>query len=132
MAAFIAANFLSISAISSSPSSGGTATAVSTLIDGIVNCDGTEIGSRVQTVQITNPGYGYTTNPGIVFIGGGSGAIATTRISNQAIGIITITSGGSGYTTSPTIVAFSAIKVFLPMVGLIPFMGYMRGIFLKL
>ncbi len=93
-----------IVAISSSPSSGGTATAVSTLIDGIVNCDGTEIGSRVQTVQITNPGYGYTTNPGIVFIGGGgSGAIATTRISNQAIGIITITSGGSGYTTSPSI-----------------------------
>ena len=93
-----------IVAISSSPSSGGTATAVSTLIDGIVNCDGTEIGSRVQAVQITNPGYGYTTNPGIVFIGGGgSGAIATTRISNQAIGIITITSGGSGYTTSPSI-----------------------------
>jgi hypothetical protein len=26
-------------------------------------------------------------------------------------------------------VAFSAIKVFFPMVGAIPFMGYMRGMF---
>ena len=94
-------------AISSSPSSGGTASGISTLIDGIVNCDGSDIGSKVQGVLITNPGYGYTVNPGIVFIPGsddsGTGAAATTRISNQSIGIVTITSGGSGYTTAPSV-----------------------------
>lgn len=91
-------------AISSSPSPGGTATGIATLISGIVNCDGTETGSKVQGVQIINPGFGYTVNPGIVFIGGGgSGAAATTKISNNAIGIVTITSGGSGYTTTPTV-----------------------------
>jgi hypothetical protein len=92
-------------AISSSPSPGGTATGIATLISGITNCDGTEIGSRVQGVEIINPGFGYTVNPGIVFIGGGgSGAAATTRISDQAVGIVTITSGGSGYTTAPSVI----------------------------
>jgi hypothetical protein len=78
-------------AISSSPSHGGTAVGIATLIDGLINCDGTETGSKVQGVQIINPGFGYTVAPGVVFIGGGgSGAAATTRISNQAIGIVTI------------------------------------------
>ena len=91
-------------AISSSPSPGGTATGIATLIGGIANCDGTDIGSKVQGVEIVNPGFGYTVNPGIVFIGGGgSGAAATTRISDQAVGIVTITSGGSGYTTVPAV-----------------------------
>lgn len=90
-------------AISSSPSSGGTAVGIATLIAGLIDCDGTT-SSKVQGVQIINPGFGYTVNPGIVFIGGGgSGAAATTRISNQSVGIVTITSGGSGYTTSPSI-----------------------------
>ena len=98
-------------AISSSPSSGGTATGISTLISGITNCDGTQVGSKVQGVYITNPGFGYTVNPGIVFIPSstnpGTGAAATTRISDNTIGIVTITSGGSGYTTAPS-VTFSA------------------------
>ena len=98
-------------AISSSPSSGGTATGISTLISGITNCDGTQIGSKVQGAYITNPGFGYTVNPGIVFIPSstnpGTGAAATTRISDNTIGIVTITSGGSGYTTAPS-VTFSA------------------------
>ena len=94
-------------AISSSPSPGGTATGISTLISGIINCDGTQIGSKVQGVYITNPGFGYTVNPGIVFItdssNPGTGAAATTRISTGTVGIVTITSGGSGYTTSPSV-----------------------------
>ena len=94
-------------AISSSPSSGGTATGISTLISGITNCDGTQIGSKVQGAYITNPGFGYTVNPGIVFIPSstnpGTGAAATTRISDNTIGIVTITSGGSGYTTAPSV-----------------------------
>jgi len=105
-------------AISSSPSPGGTAIGIATLISGIVNCDGTEIGSKVQGVQIINPGYGYTVSPGIVFIGGGgSGAAATTRISNNSIGIVTITSGGSGYTTSPA-VTFSSPGIGTTATGL--------------
>jgi len=105
-------------AISSSPSPGGTAIGIATLISGIINCDGTEIGSKVQGVQIVNPGYGYTINPGIVFIGGGgSGAAATTKISDNAIGIITITSGGSGYTTTPSI-SFSSPGIGTTAIGL--------------
>ena len=104
-------------AISSSPSAGGTAVGIATLISGIINCDGTEIGSKVQGVEIVRPGYGYTVNPGIVFIGGGgSGAAATTRISNDAVGIITITSGGSGYTTSPSI-TFSSPGIGTTAIG---------------
>jgi len=106
-----------IVAISSSPSPGGTAVGIATLIDGIINCDGTEIGSKVQGVQIINPGYGYTVSPGVVFIGGGgSGAAATTRISNGAVGIVTLTSGGSGYTTSPQ-VTFSSPGIGTTAVG---------------
>jgi len=91
-------------AISSSPSHGGTAVGIATLIDGLINCDGTETGSKVQGVQIINPGFGYTVAPGVVFVGGGgSGAAATTRISNQAIGIVTISNGGSGYTSPPSV-----------------------------
>lgn len=107
-----------IVAISSSPSSGGTAVGIATLISGIINCDGTEIGSKVQGVQIVNPGYGYTANPGVVFIGGGgSGAAATTRISNNAVGIVTITGGGSGYTTAPR-VTFSSPGIGTTAIGL--------------
>ncbi len=106
-----------IVAISSSPSPGGTAVGIATLIDGIINCDGTEIGSKVQGVQIINPGYGYTVSPGVVFIGGGgSGAASTTRISNGAVGIVTLTSGGSGYTTSPQ-VTFSSPGIGTTAVG---------------
>jgi hypothetical protein len=94
-------------AISSSPAIGGRATGISTLIDNIINCDGTQIGSKVQQVYITNPGFGYTVNPGIVFISippnTGIGAAATTRISDGVVGIVTISSGGSGYTTTPTV-----------------------------
>jgi hypothetical protein len=95
-------------AISSSPNIGGTASGISTLINNITNCDGTQIGSRVQGVYITNPGFGYTVNPGVVFIptssdNTGTGAAATTRISDGVVGIITITSGGSGYSVAPTI-----------------------------
>jgi hypothetical protein len=92
-----------IVAISSSPIPGGNAVGIATMIGGIVDCNGTT-SLKVQSVQIINPGYGYTVAPGIVFIGGGgSGAAATTKISNGAIGIVTITSGGSGYVTAPSV-----------------------------
>ena len=91
----------------SSPISGTTATGISTLRDDIVNCDGTEIGSVVQGVMMIDPGAGYTANPGVAFVGlntnPGVGAAATTRISDNTVGIVTVTSGGGGYVTAPTV-----------------------------
>ena len=94
-------------AISSAPSGGTRATGLSTLRDDIVNCDGTLIGSKVQGVFITNPGSGYIVNPGIVFVGvntnPGVGAAATTRISDNTVGVVTISDAGGGYVSAPTV-----------------------------
>jgi hypothetical protein len=94
-------------AISSAPTGGTRATGISTLRNDIVNCDGTLIGEKVQGVFIVNPGAGYTANPGIVFVGvstnPGVGAAATTRISDNTVGIVTISDGGGGYVSAPTV-----------------------------
>ena len=94
-------------AISSAPSGGTRATGLSTLRDDIVNCDGTLIGSKVQGVLISNPGSGYIVNPGIVFVGvntnPGVGAAATTRISDNTVGVVTISDAGGGYVSAPTV-----------------------------
>ena len=92
--------------ISSAPPSGKTASAIAEMISGIVVCnDNINPSSKsVQKVLITNPGYGYTSPPGVRFIGGGgSGAAATSTIGDAVIGIVTITNSGSGYVTPPTI-----------------------------
>jgi len=100
-------------AISSAPTTGTTATAVAEMIGGVVVCtDSANPSSKsVQYVRITNSGMGYTTIPGVRFIGGGgSGAAATVGIATTgSVGIVTISSGGSGYTTAPT-VTFSTPK----------------------
>jgi len=90
-------------AISSAPSGGLTATGIATMISGIIDCEGLA-SDRIQGVEITNSGYGYTVAPSVSFIGGeGSGAEATTEIADGIVGIITITNGGSGYTGSPIV-----------------------------
>lgn len=90
-------------AISSAPTGGVNAVGIATLITGLVDCVGIK-SSKVQGVELTNPGAGYTLAPNIVFIGGGgSGAAATCVIGNGLVGIVTITNGGSGYSTSPTV-----------------------------
>jgi hypothetical protein len=92
--------------ISTAPIGGRTATAVAEMIGGIVVCnDNTNPNARsVQSVRVVNAGSGYTSSPGIRFIGGGgSGATGIAEIANGVIGIITVTNGGSGYTTPPTI-----------------------------
>ncbi len=88
-----------IVAISSAPSGGSTASAIAF----------NNPGMGVSSIVILNPGYGYSTPPGISFISTtGSGAIATTGIGTTGtIGIITVTYGGTGYTTNP-LVTFSA------------------------
>jgi hypothetical protein len=84
---------------------GVTATGIATMISGIVDlCEPDETLLRVQGVQLTNSGFGYTVAPTVSFVGGGgAGAQATAVIGNGIVGIVTITSGGSGYSTTPNI-----------------------------
>ena len=105
-------------AISSSPTAGGTAVGIATLLSGLTNCDGTDIGEKVQGIYVTTRERLHD-NPGIVVLptgdDGGVGC-ATTRISDDVVGVVTISSGGSGYTTAPS-VTFSApgIGIQLPL-----------------
>ena len=90
-------------AISSAPSGGVTAVGIASMIDDIVDYDGVK-SSKIQRIDIINPGSGYTVAPDIVVVGGGgAGFAATATISDGSIGIVTITSGGTGYSTVPTI-----------------------------
>jgi hypothetical protein len=92
-------------AFSSAPFSGVTATGIATMIGGIVDlCEPNESLLRVQGIELTNPGSGYTVAPKISFIGGGgSGAEAVATIGDGIVGIITVSNGGSGYITPPSI-----------------------------
>ena len=90
-------------AISSAPSGGVTAVGIATLINNIINCDGI-LDTKVQGVEIRNPGMAYTMAPGIGFIHNtGVGAAATSEIADGTLGIVTITEGGSGYVTEPLV-----------------------------
>jgi hypothetical protein len=91
--------------LSNSPILNGNATGIATMISGIVDiCEPDGNLLRVQGVQVTNPGFGYTIAPKVVFVGGkGSGAEAVSVIANGVVGIITITNGGSGYVTPPLV-----------------------------
>ena len=90
------------------PVSGTRATAVA-----ITSTTGTRNFSslRIDHIQITNPGAGYTMSPTIQFLpedGKGSGATAHAGIGTTGVvGTITLNSTGEGYTTPPT-VTFSA------------------------
>ena len=91
-------------AISSAPSEGVTAVGVATLIGGLIDCNGNSENYKVQGVELVNSGYGYTTTPSVVFVGGGgSGAAATATIADGVVGIVSITSGGSGYEIAPSV-----------------------------
>lgn len=92
-------------AFSTAPSGGVTAVGIATLLSGIVDiCGPDETKYRVQGVELTNPGSGYTVAPKVAFIGGGgSGATGITSIGNGLVGIVTLTNGGGGYTSSPTV-----------------------------
>ena len=84
---------------SSSPQSGGTATAVAitTSIAGV---------RSVKEILLTNAGFGYTVAPKIYITGGGgTGAAATCSIEPTGNGVVSISidDAGSGYPTAPTI-----------------------------
>ena len=91
---------------------GRTAKAIAKMIGGIVVCNDNlnPQAQSVQSVQITDPGYGYTAAPKVRFIGGeGSGASATATIGDGIVGIITVTNSGSGY-VNPPLVTFTGIS----------------------
>lgn len=89
----------------SPPITGQVATGIATMLGGIVDlCEPDSSLLRVQGVEITNAGYGYTSPPTIEFYGGsGDGATAVASIGDGIVGIITVTNGGSGYTQAPTV-----------------------------
>ncbi len=87
------------------PNTGVTAIGIASMIGGIVDlCEPDATLLRVQSVEISNPGFGYTEPPSVGFYnGGGNGATAVASIGNGIVGIITITNGGSGYSDAPNI-----------------------------
>jgi hypothetical protein len=54
----------------------------------------------LESVTVTNMGYGYTTTPTIEIIGDGEGATAVATIINGKLSKIDVTSPGIGYTTA--------------------------------
>lgn len=100
-----------------SPSSGLTATGIATMIGGIVDlCQPNAALFRVQGVELTNPGFGYTIAPTVAFYGGdGKGATAISKIGNGVLGVVTITNPGSGYLDDPsiTVVGFASTSAIV-------------------
>lgn len=93
-----------------------TAVGVATMISNIVDlCSPDPTKFRVQGVNLINVGTGYTTSPGVVFIGGGgSGAAATTIIGDGILSEVHIQNGGSNYYDVPI------VTVSAPGSGLAP------------
>lgn len=89
----------------SPPISGQTAIGIASMIGGIVDlCEPDATLLRVQAVEISNPGFGYTTPPSVAFYGGGGGgATAIASIGDGIVGVVTITNGGSGYSDPPNV-----------------------------
>jgi len=56
----------------------------------------------VPSVTVTAEGSGYTSNPTVVFSGGGGSGAAATAVRGTVTGI-TVTAAGSGYTSNPTV-----------------------------
>ncbi len=86
----------------SAPPAGGV-TATGTMTRG-----SSTAGRPITSINITNPGSGYTSAPTIFLgnTGGGSGASFTVNLSNIPTNVVTginVTNGGSGYTSAPTV-----------------------------
>ena len=93
-------------AISSAPSGGLTGIGSATLIGGIVVCtDSANSATKsVQSIEVINPGFGYTIAPKVLIFGDGSKSTATSTIGNGIVGVITVTNSGGGYINPPSIV----------------------------
>jgi len=76
----------------------GTGTAYTKYISSITLLGG------VKEINITNGGSGYTSAPAITFSGGGgSGAIATSKLVNGSVVYCTVSNQGDNYTSDPTV-----------------------------
>ena len=77
------------------------------LYEGTSATAGVVITGSVTSINVTNGGSGYTTQPIVSIVGGGatSGnqAFATAQITEGTVTGITIVNGGAGYTSVPTI-----------------------------
>jgi len=93
-------------AISSAPFGGVTGIGSATLIGGIVvfTDSANPATKSVQSIEVINPGMGYTIAPKVLLFGDGSGATATSTIGDGIVGVITVTNSGGGYINSPSIV----------------------------
>ena len=54
----------------------------------------------ITEINVTNPGFGYTTAPTVTIIGDGTGATAVATIINGRVQKITVTNRGTDYTTA--------------------------------
>jgi len=99
--------------IGSAPVGGITGIATVRMIGGInvCNLNSNSALKSVQNVDLVNPGSGYTIAPSIrIYDGGGTGAAATSILSEIAnIGVVTVTGVGGGYVDVPE-VTFSTPK----------------------
>jgi hypothetical protein len=95
------------------PILGQTAIGIASMIGGIVDlCEPDATLLRVQAVEISNPGFGYTSPPSVGFYGGGGdGATAVATIGDGIVGVVTITNGGSGYSDPPNVQFIGACTV---------------------
>ena len=75
--------------------------------EGTTATAGVVITGSVTSINVTNGGSGYITQPIVSIVGGGatsgSQAFATAQITAGTVTGITIVNGGSGYTSVPTI-----------------------------
>ncbi len=70
------------------------------------------LGFTVQSIEISDPGSGYISNPVVRIEGGfGSGAAAKAYIANGKVNRIQLISGGTGYLKSPTITIDGGLAV---------------------
>ena len=64
----------------------------------------TKSGSTIGSIEVTAPGFGYTSTPTVTISGGsGTGATAVAVIQNGQVIDIVVTAPGSGYTGTPTV-----------------------------
>jgi hypothetical protein len=76
----------------------------------------TVVNGFVVSINLTEPGCGYTNTPQVAIIGGGGiNAAAFATVSNGIVTGITLTSAGIGYTNTPMVVIGSA-----PVIGVQP------------
>lgn len=58
----------------------------------------------IDSISVTNPGYGYTSTPTVQIIGDGTGATAKAKIVNGKLNSISIVERGINYTTATAVI----------------------------